>query len=99
MTFVYEWGFSLNERLDLDTNKIIQETISNLYCRKRTERAQKITLTTIPSMSARKGPFRLVTVNTSPERAKRLIGRLIEALSDDYDITHIENCQSTDISS
>ncbi|KAK9437263.1 uncharacterized protein VB005_08249 [Metarhizium brunneum] len=45
-------------------------------------------------MSGRKGPFRLVTVNTSPERAKRLIGRLIEALKDDYDITHIENSQT-----
>lgn len=45
-------------------------------------------------MSARKGPFRLVTVNTAPERAKRLIGRLIEALKDDYDITYVDNSES-----
>lgn len=44
-------------------------------------------------MSARKGPFRLVTVNTAPERAKRLIGRLIEALKDEYDITYVDNCE------
>lgn len=80
-------------------NNIIQEDSSNLHYYKRAEKAPKTTLITIPAMSARKGPFRLVTVNTSPERAKRLVGRLIEALSDDYDITHIENCQSTDITS
>lgn len=41
-----------------------------------------------------KGPFVLVTVNTAPERAKRLIGRMIEGLKDRYDITHIDNCSS-----
>jgi hypothetical protein len=46
-------------------------------------------------MSERKGPFKLVTVNTAPERAKRLIGRMIEALKDRYDIEHVDNCQST----
>ena len=45
-------------------------------------------------MTIRKGPFRLVTVNTAPERAKRLIGRLITELQDDYDIIHVDNCQS-----
>ena len=45
-------------------------------------------------MSQRKGPFRLVTVNTAPERAKKLIGRLIEALKEDYDIEHVDNCES-----
>lgn len=45
-------------------------------------------------MAARKGPFKLVTVNTAPERAKRLIGRLIDALKDDYDIEHVDNCES-----
>ncbi|OJJ43254.1 hypothetical protein ASPZODRAFT_146275 [Penicilliopsis zonata CBS 506.65] len=44
-------------------------------------------------MSAPKGPFRLVTVNTAPERAKRLIGRLIEALKDRYTIIHEANCE------
>jgi hypothetical protein len=46
-------------------------------------------------MSTRKGPFRLVTVNTAPERAKRLIGRLIAELQDDYEIIHVDNCQSS----
>lgn len=45
-------------------------------------------------MPERKGPFRLVTVNTAPERAYRLIGRLIEAIKDDYDIVHVDNCSS-----
>lgn len=45
-------------------------------------------------MTTRKGPFRLVTVNTAPERAKRLIGRLITELQDDYEIIHVDNCQS-----
>ncbi|GAB1211566.1 hypothetical protein ATERTT37_000689 [Aspergillus terreus] len=43
-------------------------------------------------MSTPKGPFRLVTVNTAPERAKRLIGRMIEALKDRYTIIHEANC-------
>jgi hypothetical protein len=43
----------------------------------------------------RKGPFRLVTVNTAPERAKRLIARLIEQLQDRYDIEHVANCSCT----
>jgi hypothetical protein len=45
-------------------------------------------------MSTPKGPFHLVTVNTAPERAKRLIGRLVEALKDQYTIVHVDNCES-----
>lgn len=41
-----------------------------------------------------KGPFKLVTVNTSPERAARLIGRMIEALKDRYTIIHERNITS-----
>ncbi|KAF1967808.1 hypothetical protein BU23DRAFT_583697 [Bimuria novae-zelandiae CBS 107.79] len=37
---------------------------------------------------ARKGPFTLVTVNTSPKRAKKLIGRMIQGLQELYNITH-----------
>ncbi|KAK5994363.1 putative transcriptional regulatory C3C7.04-like protein [Cladobotryum mycophilum] len=48
------------------------------------------------AMATRKGPFRLVTVNTAPERAKRLIGRMVDALGDEYDITHVSNCKSID---
>lgn len=47
-------------------------------------------------MSAQpKGPYKLVTVNTAPERAKRLIGRMAEALKDRYTIQHVDNCEST----
>ncbi|KAG7414034.1 hypothetical protein DER46DRAFT_558575 [Fusarium sp. MPI-SDFR-AT-0072] len=46
-------------------------------------------------MSSR-GPWRLVTVNTAPERAKRLIGRVAEALKDQYDLQHVANCTSID---
>lgn len=45
-------------------------------------------------MSVRSGPWRLVTVNTAPERAKRLIGRMMEALKDRYDIEYVDNCES-----
>jgi hypothetical protein len=41
-----------------------------------------------------KGPYKLVTVNTAPERAKRLIGRVVEALKDQYTIQHMANCES-----
>ncbi|KAI9931493.1 hypothetical protein ASPWEDRAFT_49711 [Aspergillus wentii DTO 134E9] len=45
-------------------------------------------------MTTPKGPFRLVTVNTAPERAQRLIGRVAEALSDRYTIIHEANCST-----
>lgn len=44
-----------------------------------------------------KGPYRLVTVNTAPERARRLIARLVEALQDRYTIIHVDNCESNQI--
>jgi hypothetical protein len=40
------------------------------------------------------GPWRLVTVNTAPERAKRLIGRVVEDVKDRYDIIHEANAAS-----
>jgi len=40
------------------------------------------------------GPFRLVTVNTAPERAKRLIGRVVEAVKDKYTIIHAANADN-----
>ncbi|OAP59218.1 hypothetical protein AYL99_06516 [Fonsecaea erecta] len=43
-----------------------------------------------------KGPYRLVTVNKVPERAKRLIGRVTEELKDQYTIQHLANCESID---
>ena len=47
---------------------------------------------------APKGPFRLVTVNNAPERAKVLIGRVAEALKDEYTIDYVANCSSMSIS-
>jgi len=44
-----------------------------------------------------KGPYKLVTVNTAPERAKRLIGRVVEELKDQYTIEHVANCESIDV--
>ena len=38
-----------------------------------------------------KGPFRLMTVNTAPDRAKRVIGALIENLKERYTIDYIAN--------
>lgn len=37
------------------------------------------------------GPFKLVTVNTAPDRAKRLIGRVVEDVKDKYTIIHSAN--------
>ena len=48
-------------------------------------------------MASPSGPYRLVTVNDAPERAKRLIGRVIEALKDRYTIIHVANCDSLDL--
>lgn len=47
-------------------------------------------------MSSPAGPYRLVTVNNAPERAKRLIGRVTESLKDRYTIVHVANCDSLD---
>ena len=41
-----------------------------------------------------KGPYKLVTVNTAPDRAKRLIGRMVEGLKDHYEVKHVANCSS-----
>ncbi|KAI5209562.1 hypothetical protein E4T39_00914 [Aureobasidium subglaciale] len=40
------------------------------------------------------GPFKLVTVNTAPERAYRLIGRVVENVKDKYTILHVGNADS-----
>jgi hypothetical protein len=40
-----------------------------------------------------KGPYKLITINTAPERATRLIGRMVEALKDVYIIEHVKNCE------
>ncbi|KAH8911313.1 hypothetical protein BR93DRAFT_924004 [Coniochaeta sp. PMI_546] len=40
------------------------------------------------------GPYKLVTVNTAPERAFRLIGRVVEDVKDKYTIIHSANVDS-----
>jgi hypothetical protein len=45
-------------------------------------------------MAPPKGPFKLVTVNTSTERSRRLIRKAVEALKDRYTILHVANCES-----
>ncbi len=40
------------------------------------------------------GPFRLVTVNTAPERAKKIVGRVVEDVRETYTIVHAGNAES-----
>ncbi|KAK1765890.1 hypothetical protein QBC33DRAFT_542812 [Phialemonium atrogriseum] len=42
------------------------------------------------------GPYRLLTVNNAPARAKVLIGRVVNDLQDRYIIEHVGNCTSKD---
>jgi hypothetical protein len=42
------------------------------------------------------GPFALVTVNTAPDRAKRVIGRVVEDVKEQYTIIHAANAASID---
>lgn len=37
------------------------------------------------------GPYKLVTVNNAPERAKRLVGRVVEDVKDQWTIVHAGN--------
>ena len=39
------------------------------------------------------GPYKLVTVNNAPERAKRLIGRVVEEVKERYTIVHAGNVE------
>ena len=45
-----------------------------------------------------KGPYKLVTVNTAPDRAKRLIGKAVRELEEQYTIEHVANCESKVVS-
>jgi hypothetical protein len=40
------------------------------------------------------GPYKLVTVNTAPDRARRLIGRVVEDVKDRYTVIHAANVDS-----
>ena len=41
-----------------------------------------------------KGHYTLCTVNTAPERAKRLIGRVVEDVKEEYTIDYLQNAES-----
>lgn len=41
------------------------------------------------------GPYKLVTVNTAPARAKIIIGRVVEAVKETYTIDYVANAEST----
>lgn len=43
------------------------------------------------------GPYRLLTVNTAPDRAQRLIGRIVADLKDQYSIEHIKNIETKNL--
>ena len=38
-------------------------------------------------------PIKLLTVNTVPERAKRIIGTIVDEVSDKYEILHVANAE------
>jgi hypothetical protein len=44
--------------------------------------------------NAPRGPYKLVTVNTAPERAKVIIGRVVEAVKERYAIDYAANAES-----
>lgn len=46
------------------------------------------------SSTPAKGPYKLVTVNNAPERAQRLVGRVVEIVKDRYVIQHVANAES-----
>lgn len=47
---------------------------------------------------APRNPYKLMTVNTVPARAKIIIGRVVEALKDRYTIDYVANSESRSLS-
>ncbi|KAL1587604.1 hypothetical protein WHR41_03671 [Cladosporium halotolerans] len=45
-------------------------------------------------MSPPKGPYTLLTVNNAPERATRLVSRVVETVKEQYTIRHVANAES-----
>lgn len=45
-------------------------------------------------MASSSGPYKLVTVNDAPDRAKRIVGRVVEELKDVYAIEYVANAES-----
>jgi hypothetical protein len=48
----------------------------------------------LANMSSPRRPYRLVTVNSAPERAKLLVSRVIEELKAQDTIVHVANAES-----
>jgi len=46
------------------------------------------------AVNAPAGPYKLVTVNTAPERAKIIVGRVVEAVKERYRIDYVANVES-----
>ena len=78
----------------LFTRENYQPLIILLFCCRLLTSYLKI-MSTATATEGPKGPFKLVTVNTAPERALRLIGRVTEALKERYAILHVANCEGT----
>ncbi|KAK8213672.1 hypothetical protein IWZ01DRAFT_212144 [Phyllosticta capitalensis] len=47
----------------------------------------------MPSPTQPLGPYKLVTVNSAPERAKRLVGRVCNDVKERYLIVHVGNAE------
>jgi hypothetical protein len=76
-----------NNNLKLDL--LAQASLSSASASRRF-----IMSTSTPSTTRTDEPINLVSVNTAPERAKRLIGILIEDVKDRYNIRHAGNSDS-----
>lgn len=53
-----------------------------------------ITMATNGIEGARAGPYKLVTVNTAPDRAKIIVGRICEEIKGQYLIDYVANSTS-----
>jgi len=56
--------------------------------------SRRFIMSTAAANTRTEEPINLVSVNTAPERAKRLIGILIEDVKDKYNIKHAGNSDS-----
>ena len=48
----------------------------------------------IRNMASQRAPLNLVSVNTSPDRAKNVINQVIDRVKDKYTIVHVGNSES-----
>ena len=85
-SLLYVNGF---QRQILSIENTLNSLLSIIYSNKIT--SDKMTTT---EKSKPAGPFRLVTVNSSPERAKKLCGRLCEEMRGTHHIDYVANTTS-----